>query len=264
MFEKKEWIAFIVAALVIGFALGFNDGGDSFQFSYWITNLLLTILMVAISILLYQWVQKTVAKMNGFKSEFKLWGVDTFHWGWWRGFMVKQKKDLPYTWKIFGKEITLKSFPLGVALSLIVTIVTNGNLFWLGVTHYDLLIKRSKRLGRKFINVTGYDEAKIALAGPFTAVSLIIVFSLININGTFDKFIMINTWIALFNMIPFFQFDGGKVWNGSRVLYVFSIIFIVAIVFLVHFLEFMPLLIVSIVLALIASALFFYYRYVKS
>ena len=40
MFEKKEWVTFIIAVLVIGFAFGFNDSRDSFIFGEWIINLL--------------------------------------------------------------------------------------------------------------------------------------------------------------------------------------------------------------------------------
>ncbi|MAG78695.1 hypothetical protein CL616_05010 [archaeon] len=260
MFEKKEWFAFIIAVFVIGLAFGFNDGSGEFIFNFWIINLFWMFVMVAVSLLFYQWVQKKVAKMHGFKTEFKLWSIDTFNWGWWRGFMVKKQKDLPHTFNVFGREITIKSFPMGIIISLIVTIVTNGNLFFLGITHYDLMIKRAKRMGRKFVNVTGYDEAKIAISGPLAATALVIVFGLLNTRGMFDKMIVINSWIALFNMIPFFQFDGGKIWNGSRVVYIFGVVFIAAIAVLVHFLDFMPLLIVSGVLAIAAAIIFFIKR----
>jgi len=263
MFDKKEWTHFIIAVLVLGFALGFNDGSEEFIWLSWLTNLLIVIIMVAVSFFLYQWAQKTVAKMNGFKTNFRIWGVDTFYWGWWRGFMVKREKDLPRTYRIFGKEITIKSLPLGVIISIIVTLVTNGKLFWLGISHYDLLIKRSKRLGRKFVNVTGYDEAKIALAGPMVCVVLMVIFKLLNVYGMFDRMIMVNTWIAAFNMIPFFQFDGGKVWNGSRVLWVFSVVFIASIAILIHFLSISVMLIVSIVLAVTVAIIFFVKRYVE-
>jgi hypothetical protein len=263
MFEKKEWFAFIIAVLVIGFAFGFNDGNDSFVFADWIVNMLWSFLMVAVILLVYQWSQKTIAKMNGFKTEFKLWSIDTFHWGWWRGFMVKQEKDLPYTFSFFGRELTIKSFPIGLVISLVFTIVTNGHLFFLGITHYDLMIKRAKRLGRKFINVTGYDEAKIAVSGPLACAVLMVIFGLLNTQGTFTQMIIMCTWIALFNMIPFFQFDGGKIWNGSRVIYVFSLVLIAAISILVHFLDFMPLLIISVALAIAAAIVFFIKRHVE-
>lgn len=262
MFDKKEWITFAIAVIIIGVALGFNDKQNTFEFFYWSINLLWTIAMVAFSFLVYQFAQKTIAKMNGFKTELKLWSIDTVHFNWWRGFMIKKKPDFPKIIRIFGREYKINSIPIGVIISLIITFVSNGWLFFLAITHYDLLVHRAKRLGRRFINVTGYDEAKIALAGPIACVFLMILFKLINFNGMFDRIIFVNSWLAIFNMIPFFQFDGGKVWNGSRVLYIFSLVFIISISLLIYFLDVIPLLFVAIIIAIITAVIYFYKVYI--
>ncbi|MFH1972824.1 MAG: hypothetical protein ABIJ18_05085 [archaeon] len=264
MFEKKEWFHFIIAVFVMAFAFGFNDGKDEFIFLSWLVNMLWVLLMVFVSFFIYQLAQKTVAKMHGFKTEFKIWGIDNFIWHPFKGVHIKKENDFPKRFRLFGKDIVINSIPLGIILAIIVTIATNGKLLWLGISHYDLLIKRSKRLGRKFVNVAGYDEAKIALAGPFAAIVLMVIFKLLNNQGSFDQIIMINTWIAIFNMIPFFQFAGGKVWNGSRVLYVFSAVFIAAMAVLIHFLDVIVLLVVSGALALIVAIIFFVKRYVEN
>ncbi len=76
-------------------------------------------------------------------------------------------------------------------------------------------------------HVTKDKYGKIALAGPLTNLGLALIFLAIILSGlgnfslTLFRFgFLINAWIALFNMIPLFGFDGNKIlaWN-RRVFY---------------------------------------------
>ena len=92
--------------------------------------------------------------------------------------------------------------------------------------------------GAVFISkrVTKERHGKIAVAGPFTNIILALLFLLITFFSTgFLKNLgafgfQINTWLALFNMIPFGPFDGAKIWKWHKTYY--FLIVIVAFAFL--------------------------------
>ena len=65
-------------------------------------------------------------------------------------------------------------------------------------------------------------NGKISLAGPLTNMVLAVLFLIIHIYKpsivTSYGFI-INTWIGLFNLIPFAMFDGKKIFNWNKSIY---------------------------------------------
>ena len=72
------------------------------------------------------------------------------------------------------------------------------------------------------INIKRY--GKISVVGPITNLVLAVIFLAIktlnisdNVNLIGQYGFLINTWLALFNMIPFWEFDGRKifVWNKT-------------------------------------------------
>lgn len=74
----------------------------------------------------------------------------------------------------------------------------------------------------------GSDNRKLSLiaaAGPVTNIFLALVFfifsnlTFLNLIGEYGFFI--NSWLALFNLIPFFPFDGRKIIQGNKILYLF-------------------------------------------
>ena len=74
--------------------------------------------------------------------------------------------------------------------------------------------------------VTKKRNAIISAAGPITNIAIALVFLALllalpgsSIASAFSYGFMINSWLALFNLIPFFNFDGVKVLAGNKVLY---------------------------------------------
>ncbi len=75
------------------------------------------------------------------------------------------------------------------------------------------------------INIRRY--GKISAAGPLTNLVLALLFLFIkslNLGGTFDILgnygFFINSWLALFNMIPFWEFDGRKIFAWNKIVWV--------------------------------------------
>lgn len=74
-------------------------------------------------------------------------------------------------------------------------------------------------------NVDIKKMAKIASVGPLMNIIIAIIFSIMGISSNeLIKLVAnygynINSWLALFNLIPVFPFDGGKIIQGSKKIY---------------------------------------------
>lgn len=85
------------------------------------------------------------------------------------------------------------------------------------------------------------EYAKIARAGPFMNIIIALVFLIINLFGTGitqtigNYGFSINSWLALFNLIPVFPFDGAKILAGNKMTY-FSLVIASAILMMLQFL----------------------------
>lgn len=81
-------------------------------------------------------------------------------------------------------------------------------------------------------NLTRNWYGRISAAGPLTNIVLALVFLF---TATFTGMawlaygFAINTWLALFNMIPFGNFDGLKIWRWSKPVYMAMVVGSVAL-----------------------------------
>ena len=76
-------------------------------------------------------------------------------------------------------------------------------------------------------HVTREKNGKISVAGPLVNVILgcmFLVAYLLMKNTVFHYGLLINGWIAMFNMIPFWQFDGAKIWAWNKGIWVAMVI----------------------------------------
>ncbi|MBI4154982.1 site-2 protease family protein [Candidatus Woesearchaeota archaeon] len=69
-----------------------------------------------------------------------------------------------------------------------------------------------------FGNITNDKNGKISVAGPITNIILAVLFLFIDV--PFSNFgYHINSWLAFFNMLPFFGLDGSKVLLWNKVMF---------------------------------------------
>jgi len=76
----------------------------------------------------------------------------------------------------------------------------------------------------------------ISAAGPWTNLVLGLLFYIgnmfFNFWGVFFEYgFFINAWLALFNMIPLWNFDGKKIWMWSKTAYIVTLILSAALMF---------------------------------
>ena len=92
--------------------------------------------------------------------------------------------------------------------------------------------------GAVFINgnITKRKNGIISLAGPLTNIVLsILFFILMNLNILTDVSnfgFRINSLLALFNMLPFFSFDGKKVFDWNKLIYTITVLIALFLVFM--------------------------------
>jgi Zn-dependent protease len=79
---------------------------------------------------------------------------------------------------------------------------------------------------------------KISLFGPLTNIVFALLFLILKIltTGIIAEVsvygLMINAWLAIFNMIPFLDFDGAKIFRWNKPVYFITLFFAVALMML--------------------------------
>lgn len=241
-YTKRELKYFAIIIVTLALAFAFNDNAPEFSWAHWLVNFLKMMVFVAVSVFVHDFAHDMAAKKYGFISEYRIWGIKRFG---------LKKQAFPKKIRIFGKDIVIDSFPLGIVLCLLVAIVSNGKLFFTAVSSYGLVIKKTHRFGHKMVEVTDLEEAKIALAGPMANILLALACKIINADAL-AELVLINSIMPVYDMLPIFGLDGMKVLVGSRPMYIFSFIFIIALAILLYSLgSALPALFISAAIALV-------------
>jgi len=240
-FTASEVFYIIVSILVIAFVFGFDDKRESFEISYWFLNFLTILILVALSVMFREIVRKIIAKNHGSDATYDIWGM--------KRFWFHTSAYLPY------------SIPLGIILPILIAFLSNGQLFFVAAGTCIVSINAAYRIGRRFVKLTDYESAKIILAAPLASIFLAIVFKLLGGSaGIFNQFVLINSWLAITNMLPIPNLDGYKVLASSRPLFVLSFAFIILCVILLNYLGVFSTLLLASLLAIIILIVYYYFR----
>jgi len=254
-YTKKELRNFFIVILTLTFVFAFNDGRPSFELYYWLTNFVKVFLIVTLGILVHDLGHDFIVRKQGFNSEFKYWGL--------KRFSIRKEPFFPRQINIFGKKYTIESFPLGILMAILITLFSNGQLYWAAISSYSLLKIKAHRLGRKFVEVTDFEEAKIAIAGPLAMLFLMVLLKIFNTGGIFDQFVSIYSIVIVYDMLPLPGLDGFKVVMGSKPLFAFGFAFIVSAVLLINALNSIFALLLAVLISLIIGLVYFYFKIFK-
>ena len=212
--NKKEVNAFVFSIVLLGFIFSFNKWGvNTFNIETGLKNWFRMILVAGVTLSTHLFAQKTIAKKYGSITEYNLLKI----------------KQYWFTKVTHFKKAFKKGIPLGPILAIIFSFISNGLIKFAAIGSSKIESIKVLRLGKKFKHLTNFEVALIALAGPLANILLAIIFqaALVNYSIPLKPFINMNIAIALYSMIPFSSLNGSKIFFGSKLTYLFSLIFMI-------------------------------------
>jgi len=224
-FTKREARDLIITSLVLGFIFSFSEWGiEVFDIRAGIYSWFNAFLVAILAVLIHVLAQKLVAIHRGYTVQYKLWEI-------------------------------------GLVAAILVVFLSNG-MWYVAIpgTITVALIKRF-RLGKRWQGALKKDEAHIAFAGPFANIFLAIIFQgILNagfVNLLIEKVVLVNTWMAVFSILPIPFLDGFKIFYHSRTWGLFSVLFIGSLAVFLTWFSFWQTIITALVLTVLISIVYF-------
>jgi hypothetical protein len=195
MFNQKEIATIILTSIIIGFI--FND----FQTS----NMFLYSSLVIFSIIIINSIVKKIAGYY-FESEVRvgLWEVKRYGWR--------------------AESYFKHAIPAGILFPIFAKIISLGKLTWLALFTFDVEAKVSRAAKRHdiytFSELSEYHLGVIAAWGIVANLLFAFIAYLLNFPQGIE-FIKLSLYYTFFNMLPFSDLDGNKIFFGSMMLWSF-------------------------------------------
>ena len=222
-FEKR---GMILSILILSFIFSFRDWGvDKFDLSYGISNLLVTIILVIIAFFIREIAHRTIAIWLGYKSQYKAW-------------------------------------ILGLVVGLVIAFVSNGTLPFIAAGTLVITHLPVHRLGKGYYELNMKHLGWIAMSSPIANMLFAVILKGLAVwtaMPIFHKAMVINIWIALFDMVPIPPFNGSRTFFGSRYVYVFVLGALIGCAIMLFYLSGIVPIIGSLVLGALVLLVFFAY-----
>ena len=235
----KEIKTILVIALILTFIFGFNDGKLEFILKNWLLNLVYVFALVFLTVLFNALGYKLTARYFGAEAEIKVWHEHKFK-----------------------ERFSFKKIPeyiISPVLPILMTLFSNGKIFFTPVSTFH--IKDYNVYARKFPKLTHFNHGLIAVGGLFFNFVLMMFFKLL----TLDKGVLIGAWFIGWNLLPFSELPGARIFFASRVMYIFSLVFFIANIFLIYSLPVVTSIVFSFFLSIVLAIVYFYFvEYMKA
>jgi Zn-dependent protease len=201
MFSLKEFIFILFASAILGYVVAF----PLVSYANWLELSSLALLVLAINIV--------VKKLAAFKL----------------GCEVEVKPLTLYRYGFRKSDYFKYGLPAWLIWPVVVVWGSLGRVWWLAVSGFEVFATRS-RIGRKFAELTEWDIAVIAAAG----ITANLIAALVAFIIGHEQFMLISLWFIFFNMLPFPAYDGGKIFFGRWVFWLFMFASSLIVLILLH------------------------------
>lgn len=227
---------------------GFDDKQPTLVISYWLFNFITILLFTTVSLGLHIYIQKRLAKKYGCNASIELWKL--------KRLITFRYKELKIK---LTKKYTMVGIPIGIVLSVLIYILSSGQIFFAAITSLNIKINKAYRIGKRYVQLQDIEAAKIAVVGPLVNILLALLAS--QISMPFIKpLVTINLAIAISYMLPLPGIVGGTIFFGSKPLYIVSVIFIGIIAVIMNFVSFSSTVLIAAVFAVAALVSYLYFE----
>jgi Zn-dependent protease len=203
---------------------GFNDKQPTLVLSYWLFNFITILLFTTVSLGLHIYAQKRLAKKYGCNVILDLWKLKR---------IITARRDIKIK---LTKKLSITYIPIGIILSIFTYILSSGQIIFAAITSIETKINKTYRIGKKYVNLTDIESAKIAVVGPLVNIFLALIASQITAQIA-KPLVIINLAMAVSYMLPLPGIAGGTIFFGSKPLYIASLAFIGVIALLMNFMS---------------------------
>ena len=195
-FTPSEIRGLIATVFVIAFIISFKEWGTGnvVDISSGILNLIIAILITAISLFIHESAHRMSSLYVGLRAEYKPW---TF----------------------------------GLIFGLIIAFLSNGKIWILLPGGFVVHHLPGHRIGWWRYDIAYVTLGMLALWGTLTTLFFALLLKVLNnlvSNPIFEKAILLNIALVIYTMLPLPPLNGSKLFYGSRMIYVFSSLFVVA------------------------------------
>lgn len=200
MFTKKEIAGIIIAALIMGFVIGWYE-----DINYSPIIFLIALLIILVNVI----AKKIAAPHYCIKIEHKILGFQRF------GFPERSKLKRP--------------FPIGLVLPFIVALFSLGFIKMFTILQFDYENFKKKRALRKsgLYRYSEVNESDVGFTAAWGFWALILL-SLIGYFAGMPELTKYPIYYGIWNLIPLGQLDGTKLFFGSFVHWLLlSIVYVV-------------------------------------
>ncbi|MBN2457842.1 hypothetical protein JXB31_01790 [Candidatus Woesearchaeota archaeon] len=184
--ERRDMI---LSVIIISLAFAYDDKRETFNLLLWLSHYIYTVLIVTVTLFVHTAVQKLLALHQGFLAEYKAW-------------------------------------PLGLALTVIFSIVSNGSWFVLLFGGMSLVHVPILRIGKWRYGFNLWTQGLVAASGAIANLVVATICLAIGVQmGIFPEFFTyvasVNFWVLIFSLLPLPNMDGIHLFFISRLVYVF-------------------------------------------
>lgn len=190
MLKLKEIAPIVIATIILTLALSFFRGIETFLFV-----LLFVFLVIFINILF----KKIASFYLDSEIEIELWKMERF------GFRPGQHLKVP--------------FPAGIFFPLIFSILSVGKFVWMAALTFEVKPKTYRAAKRH--GLYSYSEMTESHIGYIAAAGILanLLFAFIGYLLGYSEFSRLSIYYVFFNMLPFSDLDGNKIFFGNIVLW---------------------------------------------
>ena len=169
MFNNKEKLMLLLTAFISAFILTFDKWGiETFDLTVGLKNILIALIIVAVSLWIKIYIQKYYSRKMGFNAEFKPWII-------------------------------------GFIIGVFIIFVTNGNFIFLAFGGLTFGMIEKLRMGKDKTYLSPIVMGWLSMIGPITLITIALIAKIILANFGGDllaNIIIINIWLAAYSLVP--------------------------------------------------------------